>query len=71
MSKKEREICSMNRELPALYAEELEMRLETDPLAVGGLLDLSDGISPLGDPTCRDGGELFVCTGGGELNVDI
>lgn len=30
---------SLNQELPALYAEELEMRLETDPLAVGGLLD--------------------------------
>lgn len=33
------ELRSLNQELPALYAEELEMRLETDPLAVGGLLD--------------------------------
>lgn len=39
------ELRSLNQELPALYAEELEMRLETDPLAVGGLLD---EIMPLG-----------------------
>lgn len=69
MLKKTTEICSMNKELPVLYAEELEMRLETDPLAVGGLLDLPDGISPLGDPVCRDGANLFVCSEGGELNV--
>lgn len=70
MLEKTREICSMNKELPALYAEELEMRLETDPLAVGGLLDFSDGISPLSDWVCRDGGQLnFICTNGGELNV--
>lgn len=33
------ELRSLNQELPVLYAEELEMRLETDPLAVGSLLD--------------------------------
>lgn len=39
MSSKKHELRSLNQELPALYAEELEMRLETDPLAIGGLLD--------------------------------
>ena len=33
------ELRSLNQELPVLYAEELEMRLETDPLGVGNLLD--------------------------------
>lgn len=39
MSKNENELRSLNQELPTLYVEELENRLETDPLAVGGLLD--------------------------------
>lgn len=33
-----KELRSLNVELPALYVEELEQRLETDPLAIGGLL---------------------------------
>lgn len=33
------ELRSLNQGLPTLYAEELEMRLETDPLGIGGLLD--------------------------------
>lgn len=33
-----KEMRSLNVELPALYVEELELRLETDPIAVGGLM---------------------------------
>lgn len=33
------ELRSLNQGLPTLYAEELEMRLETDPLGIGGLID--------------------------------
>lgn len=39
MKVNKKELRSLNQGLPTLYAEELEMRLETDPLAVGGLLD--------------------------------
>lgn len=35
---KNKELRSLNTELPTLYAEVLEQRLETDPLAVGGLI---------------------------------
>lgn len=45
MRKKEKtELLSLNAELPSLYLEELEQRLETDPLAIGGLLsvDMAD-----------------------------
>ena len=48
MKDKKTEFRSLNEELPALYAEELEQRLETDPLAVGGLLNLSQTeVSPM------------------------
>lgn len=40
MEKKE-ELRSLNAKLPPLYLEELEQRLETDPLAIGGLLSAS------------------------------
>lgn len=36
MNTNKEELRSLNQELPALYADELEMRLETDPLAIGG-----------------------------------
>jgi len=39
MISNKKEIRSLNQELPTLFVEELEMRLETDPLAVGGILD--------------------------------
>ena len=35
---KKKELNSLNAKLPPLYLEELEQRLETDPLAIGGLL---------------------------------
>lgn len=34
------EFTPMNTELSEFFVEELEQRLETDPLIVGGLLDL-------------------------------
>lgn len=34
------ELTPMNTELSEFFVEELEQRLETDPLIVGGLLDL-------------------------------
>lgn len=36
----EKRIESLNKELPQFFLEELEQRLETDPLSVGGLFDL-------------------------------
>lgn len=36
---KNKELVSLNSELPELYVEELEQRLETDPLMLSGLLD--------------------------------
>ena len=43
---KKEELISLNSELSELYVEELEQRLETDPLAVGGLLDLASSSDP-------------------------
>ena len=34
-----KEIRSMNEGLPILYVEELEQRMETDPLAISNLFD--------------------------------
>lgn len=36
---KNKEIRSLNEGLPVLYAEELEVRLETDPLGISNLFD--------------------------------
>lgn len=35
-------MVSMNSSFPEFALQKLEARLETDPLAVGGLLDLDD-----------------------------
>lgn len=35
------EIFSLNSQLPKFFVEELEERLETDPLMIGGLLNVS------------------------------
>lgn len=57
------EFTPMNTELSEFFVEELEQRLETDPLIVGGLLDLFssndslDGMTSIGIDNC-DG---FVC----------
>ncbi len=39
--KKTEELCSLNSALNEFSVEELEQRLETDPLAVGGLINLT------------------------------
>ena len=65
MSKK---IKSLNNELPDFFLESLELRLETDPLTIGGLLNLAEQspdnwcISVLhcdGDNGCR---EKYQCS---------
>lgn len=43
--KENKELQSLNTELAQFYLEELEERLETDPLAIGGLIDLMAEIS--------------------------
>lgn len=45
---KKEELISLNSELSELNVEELEQRLETDPLAVGGLLDLASSYASSG-----------------------
>lgn len=52
------EFTPMNTELSEFFVEELEQRLETDPLIVGGLLDLFtsndslDGMKSVGIDNC-------------------
>ena len=55
MQNEKRELRSLNEELPTLYVEELEQRLETDPLAVSGLWD-TNSLDTLG---CN--GDVDVC----------
>lgn len=65
--KKEKELISLNEKLyDEFYVQELEARLETDPLLVGGLFDFftssGEDISPLSDGCefmCND---KFKCT---------
>lgn len=40
------ELVSLNSELSEFDVKELEQRLETDPLAVGGLLDVTSASDP-------------------------
>ena len=50
MSKKlneSKELLSLNSEMSEFNLTELENRLETDPLAVGGLLDLASTSDPV------------------------
>lgn len=42
--KETKEMRSLNTELPTFYMEELEQRLETDPIAVNGLLAQASNI---------------------------
>lgn len=48
----EKKIESLNKELPQFFLEELEQRLETDPLSVGGLFDLD--VSANMEGICED-----------------
>lgn len=63
MNRKEK-IHSLNRELPKFFFEELEERLETDPLTLGGLLNLEEGAPDLdcnGHFTCSCMGYNNAC----------
>lgn len=48
------ELVSLNTEMSELQLQELEQRLETDPLAAGGLLDLASNASPNSDVNTLD-----------------
>lgn len=65
MQNEKKELRSLNEELPTLYVEELEQRLETDPLAVTGLWG-SDSMDTLGcnGDVCKSDFEgcEFTCT---------
>lgn len=71
MLRKEQEIQSLNQGLTALYAEELEQRLETDPLGLGGLLSELSDVAPLS--ICEGEGVLYgsgsddICRGEAKL----
>lgn len=43
---KKEELVSLNSEFTEFNLQELEQRLETDPLAVGGLLNLTSSDDP-------------------------
>lgn len=57
------EIIPLNNTLSAFCLDEVERRLETDPLTLGGLIDLQeDGVDDMGGRMCfvNDG---CVCDG--------
>lgn len=59
-----KELNSLNTQLPPLYLEELEQRLETDPLAIGGLLSADwDADSCTGQCNGQCNGQGNHCTG--------
>lgn len=63
------ELISFNSELSEFDLKQLEERLETDPLAVGGLLDLESKSEDilLSSDTCETNcSGLFVCNSRGK-----
>lgn len=56
--KKSKEMRSLNAKLPTLYLEELEQRLETDPLTIGGLLSVNLDIAGC-DVFCKTDCEIY------------
>lgn len=66
-TKKEKRVNSLNEVLPDFYVEDLEKRLETDPLLAGGLVDVdSSSDACIIESTCNgDGGctEKSSCLG--------
>lgn len=63
---KQQGLISVNSELTEFSLQELEQRLETDPLAVGGLLDIASS----GDmSTAFSSAECRYCSGATECNV--
>ena len=49
---KSKEMVSLNTEVSEFELQQLEQRLETDPLAIGGLLNLSTNESTEIEPLC-------------------
>lgn len=62
---KENEMISFNSEFSEFELQQLEERLETDPLAVGGLVDFSAGNEGI-NPACW----LFDCPHLVECSLD-
>lgn len=58
-----KELVSLNSELTEFNVQELEQRLETDPLAVGGLLDIitTDDSSLFAADSCEKCGGFISC----------
>ncbi len=61
------ELVSFNSELTEFSLKELEERLETDPLAVGGLLDLASSSDPSLLLTTSE--ECEYCSGQAGCNI--
>ncbi len=59
-----KEFISLNSVLDEFALEQLEERLETDPLVVGGLLDISKSDDVLTNVTSQ-GCEFSLCIGNG------
>lgn len=55
---KKKQIKSLNESLPEFFLEDLEQRLETDPLNVGALVSLYDPAMQSGGDAC---GHYTVC----------
>ncbi|WP_300704305.1 hypothetical protein [Bacteroides sp.] len=57
-NEKEDKVVALNKELPEFFVEELEQRLETDPLMLSGVFNLqSEAFGCIGQSTCNgDGG---------------
>jgi hypothetical protein len=51
-SKENKELVSLNSQLPKFFVEELEERLETDPLMIGGLFDLAQTTTSQAEAGC-------------------
>lgn len=61
-----KELVSLNSELSEFDLQNLEERLETDPLAVGGLLDVAttndlSSLVNVSEESCERCGGIFVC----------
>ncbi|MCX4332149.1 MAG: hypothetical protein OSJ25_01710 [Paramuribaculum sp.] len=64
--KKEERIISLNDDLyDSMFLEELEVRLETDPLLPGGLIDLIDDV--MDSCECRG---TYICGCNSECECD-
>jgi len=72
-SKKENRIISLNDDLyDSMFLEELEIRLETDPLVPGGLLNLVEGdASQDCNVNCNCYGIFDECSPDCGLNCDL